>query len=65
MLQQRSFAEDDQLQHAEFLANGGGVSDEVDDEDSELGGEKEDKQLLLSDPKAWKVSPRRIALNRG
>lgn len=54
-LSQLSFTEDDQLQLEHYLANGGKASDEEDDADKGLGEEKEDRSLLESDPKAWKV----------
>jgi DnaJ family protein C protein 2 len=57
VLNQRSFEEDDRVQHEEFLANGGGAGEVEDDADEGLGDEQEDKQLLLNDPKLWKVSP--------
>lgn len=56
-MNQRSFEEDDRVQHELFLANGGGVGEEDDDTDKGLGEETETRELLLSDPKAWKVRP--------
>lgn len=56
ILNNRSFDEDDTFQLAEFLANGGGITEEEDDADAGLGEETETRELLLLDAKAWKVS---------
>lgn len=56
ILNQRSFEEDDLIQHEEFIKNGGGLEEVDEDADEGLGEETEARELLLSDPKLWKVS---------
>lgn len=54
ILNQRTFADEDALLQAELAKNGNKVEEE-DDADAGLGDEQEEKSLLLSDPKLWKV----------
>lgn len=44
------------IQHEEFIKNGGGLEEVDEDLDQGLGEETEARELLLSDPKLWKVS---------
>lgn len=50
-----TFAEDEQLQLAEYLLSKAGSIEEEDENDKGLGEEIENRELLLCDPKAWKV----------
>ncbi|SCZ88114.1 BZ3500_MvSof-1268-A1-R1_Chr2-1g04198 [Microbotryum saponariae] len=52
-LNQHSFDDDDAALSAEAAKNGKQV-EEDDDVDAHLGNEKEDKEILQSDPKQWK-----------
>jgi len=54
ILNQRSFAQDDKLE-GELAAQNGQVVEEEDDQDAELGGEQESRDVLEQDPRKWKV----------
>ncbi|GAA5828953.1 hypothetical protein JCM5353_005182 [Sporobolomyces roseus] len=53
ILNQRSFAQDDKLE-GELAAQNGQVVEEEDDQDAELGGEQESRDVLEQDPRKWK-----------
>ncbi|GAA5893794.1 zuotin [Sporobolomyces salmoneus] len=53
ILNQRSFAEDDKLEN-ELAAQNGTQVEEEDDQDADLGGEEESRDVLEQDPRKWK-----------
>ncbi|GAA5947968.1 hypothetical protein JCM3765_007049 [Sporobolomyces pararoseus] len=53
ILNQRTFAEDDKLER-ELAAQNGTQVEEEDDQDADLGGEQESRDVLEQDPRKWK-----------